>query len=110
MVCVVSHISVLQVLISYFRKAPIDKCTSIQVPMHTVFKFTPVTGGGWNESLHCLSPLDDMGDDYDLSTVSDEEKPMTPIWGDRRKKNDLKSVFEQGKNPFCCSLPLDNDK
>lgn len=104
MVCVVSHVSVLQVLISYFRKAPIQNCTSIQVPMHTVFKFTPVTGGGWNESLHRVSPLDDMVEnDLKLSTISDEEKTNTPIWGDRLSKGT--KVFQEGSNLFCCTLP-----
>lgn len=47
---VVSHESILQCLIAYFRNTPVEKCMSIEVPMHSVIKFTPVRGGGWKES------------------------------------------------------------
>ena len=56
MVVLVSHVSVIQVLMSYFRQTPIDKCSSNEVPMNTVIKFTPVSGGGWTESQHKLGP------------------------------------------------------
>eukprot|EP00555_Chaetoceros_dichaeta_P011498 CAMPEP_0198263220 /NCGR_PEP_ID=MMETSP1447-20131203/11606_1 /TAXON_ID=420782 /ORGANISM="Chaetoceros dichaeta, Strain CCMP1751" /LENGTH=535 /DNA_ID=CAMNT_0043951737 /DNA_START=231 /DNA_END=1835 /DNA_ORIENTATION=- len=75
MVCVVSHISVLQVLIAYFRRTPIEKCASIRVPMHTVIKFTPVTGGSWSESQHALDPELPA---ENLAAESDEEPG--PIW------------------------------
>merc|ERR1711862_304095 len=59
-VLVVSHVSVIQVLLSYFRNTPIEKCTSIEVPMNTVIKISPVNGGGWTESqiplLHKSKP------------------------------------------------------
>jgi broad specificity phosphatase PhoE len=55
---IVSHVSVLQVLISYFRSTPIQKCMDVEVPLHTVFKFTPLRGGGWLESQHVLLPTD----------------------------------------------------
>lgn len=51
---VVSHVSILQCLMAYFRNTPVEKCASIEVPMHTVIKFTPVRGGGWSESQHPL--------------------------------------------------------
>lgn len=54
MACLVSHVSVLQVLMAYFRRSPIKECTSIEVPMHTVIKYSPSTGGGWTESIHEL--------------------------------------------------------
>ncbi|EEC51418.1 predicted protein, partial [Phaeodactylum tricornutum CCAP 1055/1] len=38
---VVSHVSILQCLMSYFRNTPVELCTGIEVPMHTVVKFTP---------------------------------------------------------------------
>lgn len=53
---VVSHVSVLQVLMSYFRSTPVTECTGIEIPMHTVLKFTPLRGGGWMETHHNLSP------------------------------------------------------
>jgi len=52
----VSHISVLQALVAYFRQeSPGSKeCMGLEVPLHTVIKFTPSRGGGWVESRHCL--------------------------------------------------------
>ena len=51
---VVSHVSVLQMLIAYFRNSPVEKCMDIAIPLHTVIKFTPARGGGWSESIHPL--------------------------------------------------------
>ena len=56
---VVSHVSILQCLMAYFRNAPIEKCMSIEIPMHTVVKYEPVRGGGWKESFHRLFEEDD---------------------------------------------------
>ena len=53
---VVSHVSVLQVLVSYFRSTPVTECTGIDIPMHTVLKFVPLRGGGWLETHHELGP------------------------------------------------------
>lgn len=82
MACCVSHVSVLQVLMAYFRRTPIRECTGIEVPMNTVIKYTPVTGGGWTESLHqvCRPNSLDMTN-HDVSLV---QGPITrtPIWGD----------------------------
>jgi len=55
----VSHVSVLQVLLSYFRSSPIHNCMDVEVPMHTVFKFVPLRGGGWHESRHVLLDVQD---------------------------------------------------
>ena len=49
-VLVVSHVSILQVLVAYFRGTPVESCTSIALPLNTVLKFTPSKGGGWQES------------------------------------------------------------
>lgn len=51
-VLVVSHVSVLQVLVAYFRNTPVEESTSIALPLNTVLKFTPAKGGGWQESQH----------------------------------------------------------
>lgn len=75
---VVSHVSVLQVLISYFRSTPVGECTGIEVPMHTVLKFVPLRGGGWLESHHRLLP------DDDVEAASNSPQPYKPIWGDSR--------------------------
>lgn len=39
---VVSHVSILQCLMAYFRNTRVERCMSIEVPLHTVIKFTPV--------------------------------------------------------------------
>ena len=56
---IVSHVSVLQVLLSYFRSTPVSQSIQVEVPMHTVFKFVPLRGGGWLESRHVLLPDED---------------------------------------------------
>jgi hypothetical protein len=102
-VLVVSHVSILQTLMAYFRNTPVEKCTSIEVPLHTVIKYTPVRGGGWIESQHPLSPITNVmvptvtsesdmsalsvtcADDNTLPTTMDSTsspKIATPIWGD----------------------------
>lgn len=105
-VLVVSHVSVLQSLIAYFSPSPADQCMSIEVPIHTVIKFTPSRGGGWVESRHPLLPPQDL-DPTNLShhsstggnlvttfestselsalSCSDQGKPSTPIWGDHKR-------------------------
>lgn len=90
MVVLVSHVSVIQVLMSYFRQTPIDKCSSNEVPMNTVIKFTPVSGGGWTESQHRLGPevLDENASLTSINSCSGSEDASheqirpPPIWGD----------------------------
>ena len=64
---VVSHVSILQCLIAYFRNTPVEECMSIEIPMHTVVKFTPVRGGGWKETRIRLCDVEGLpsppGDD-----------------------------------------------
>jgi broad specificity phosphatase PhoE len=86
-VLIVSHVSVLQALIAYFRQSPADQCMNIEVPMHTVLKFTPSRGGGWVESRHELTPEDESQENMtnivsesELSALTFAETP--PIWGD----------------------------
>ncbi|KAL3791003.1 hypothetical protein HJC23_002992 [Cyclotella cryptica] len=55
-VLVVSHVSVIQALVSYFRNSKIEECTGIEIPLNTVLKFTPAKGGGWQETSHRLLP------------------------------------------------------
>lgn len=102
MVVVVSHVSVIQVLMSYFRRTPIDKCTANEVPMNTVIKFTPVSGGGWTESQHRLCPnLNDQLDSISEEAITNQEQSQSfPIWGDENasRKNSLNSAT----GFFCC--------
>ena len=94
MVVVVSHVSVIQVLMSYFRRTPIENCTSNEVPMNTVIKFTPVSGGGWTESQHKLCPSPNIGlyniEETD-SEQSSQDQIISPIWGDESltRKNSM---------------------
>jgi broad specificity phosphatase PhoE len=101
MVAVVSHVSVIQVLMSYFRRTPIDKCTSNEVPMNTVIKFTPVSGGGWTESQHrlCHSLTDDIHSESGSEDASHDERPP-PIWGDTSHSRN--NSMNTGKSFFCC--------
>jgi len=96
MVCVVSHISVLQVLMAYFSRTPIEKCSSIRVPMHTVIKYTPVTGGSWSESHHALGPEIKTADSLMYDSDTEENGP---IWGDHRIR---KSSTTAEQVDYCC--------
>mmetsp|Transcript_28988 Transcript_28988/g.49396 ORF Transcript_28988/g.49396 Transcript_28988/m.49396 type:complete len:709 (-) Transcript_28988:88-2214(-) len=84
-VLVVSHVSVLQVLVAYFRNTPVEDCTGIALPLNTVLKFTPAKGGGWQESQHRIltSPSTSECDlqSYDCLSVSPYSTPMirTPV-------------------------------
>mmetsp|Transcript_35026 Transcript_35026/g.75643 ORF Transcript_35026/g.75643 Transcript_35026/m.75643 type:complete len:517 (+) Transcript_35026:21-1571(+) len=51
---VVSHTSVLQALVAYFRNSLAETCMNIDLPLNTVFKFEPAKGGGWKETRHCI--------------------------------------------------------
>jgi len=73
---VVSHVSILQLLVSYFRSTPIQECMDIEIPMHTVLKFVPLRGGGWYETQHTLIQ-------EGMESLSNEET-RDPIWGDSR--------------------------
>jgi len=71
---------------------------SIEVPMHTVIKYTPVRGGGWKESQHPLCDLEGLvagsvhgnglphvesaSEISALSACDAAEIPASPIWGD----------------------------
>lgn len=92
---VVSHVSILQCLMAYFRNTPIERCMSIEVPMHTVIKFTPVRGGGWSESVHLLSesanpmrPIESISEISNLSVTDNDE----PIWGDHHFQSSSNSL------------------
>jgi hypothetical protein len=99
---VVSHVSILQCLMAYFRNTRVEKCMSIEVPLHTVIKFTPVRGGGWRESHHpfygevseeekksCggssggIPEVDSTGELSRMASDSEAKSCSSlPIWGD----------------------------
>lgn len=88
-VLVVSHVSVIQCLLAYFRNSPIHECTSIEVPLHTVIEMTPMKGAGWSERHINLMTNDarSVVSSPKISMSDDEpSSPKTPIWGDHVKK------------------------
>ena len=107
---VVSHVSILQILIAYFRGSPVQKCMGIEVPLHTVLKFTPARGGGWSETQHLLCPVDELETTSKIPEVPSisEMSAMTfeggdrtpasptPIWGDHMRKLSNISVSSSG--------------
>lgn len=94
-VLIVSHLSVLQMLIAYMRNSPVEKAMSIEVPMHTVLKFTPSRGGGWTETRHQLiedetaPPVPLASPESEGSSRSIEAPVSTPIWEDPVTKKRL---------------------
>jgi len=108
-VLVVSHVSVLQCLVAYFRGSAVRECQSIAIPMDTVVEMTPVMGGGWSEARFELSSGDGgQGALPTLSTVSSVGSLETgrsrvgsgdlegegagadhPIWGDAPRRQEL---------------------
>jgi len=53
-VLVVSHITVLQLLVAYFRGLPLEEAWKLSVPRHCVFEALPSLGGGFMCSEHHL--------------------------------------------------------
>lgn len=86
-VLVVSHVSVIQCLVSYFRNEPVEKSTGIEVPLETVIQMSPADGGGWIEERFQLLERKRTLSDH---VISEDE---LPIWGDglgqqlQQKKN-----------------------
>jgi len=54
-VLIVSHITVLQLLLAYFRGIPVEEAWHLPVPKNTVFEAVPSLGGGFVCSEHALS-------------------------------------------------------
>jgi len=92
-VLVVSHVSVIQVLLSYFRNTPVQKSSSIKVPMHTIIKLVPSIGGGWTEYQFPLLDEQSMSQSSPQSSIIDSspQEPMPPIWTDAH----LDKIFGQ---------------
>ncbi|KAL3905860.1 MAG: hypothetical protein SGILL_009507, partial [Bacillariaceae sp.] len=110
---VVSHVSVLQMLIAYFRRSPVAEAMQIEVPLHSVIKFSPVRGGGWKESIHHLAPVYEgpvsapstpnrplvefEGMERVSSGIMDPMSP-TPIWGDHMRKPSSASLSNERRS------------
>lgn len=107
---VVSHVSVLQMLIAYFRNSPVEEAMQIEVPLHTVIKFTPARGGGWQESCHELAPVYERSCSFScrnkevsIEGIEKIEKqnggkmsptPLSPIWGDHMRKPTKRMILK----------------
>eukprot|EP00536_Pseudo-nitzschia_multiseries_P012412 jgi/Psemu1/68288/estExt_Genemark1.C_4730024 len=117
---VVSHVSVLQMLIAYLRKSPVEEAMQIEVPMHTVLKFTPARGGGWQESCHELAPVFERANSFSrqqnivaIEGMEEVEKEKvgenvqvaaSPIWGDHMRQGSSSPVTE--KQTKSLEMPL----
>lgn len=73
-VLVVSHVSILQCLMAYFRNTPVKSCMTTEIPMHTVIKFEPARGGGWQESWHPLQAEPASPDNERMVVVPSESE------------------------------------
>jgi len=96
---VVSHVGTLQLLMAYFRNSPVEEAMTIEVPLHSVIKFTPARGGGWSETQIPLSPVYERANS-ELSArksariegMEELRSSKTPFWGDHMRKPSLHSV------------------
>ena len=95
---VVSHVSILQCLMAYFRNTSVEQCMSIDVPMHTIIEYTPVRGGGFSEERHTLdesiaatmtaATMQSVGSvaseisQMSMTHFGEEGKELPPIWTD----------------------------
>lgn len=105
---VVSHVSILQCLMAYFRNTRVEKCMSIEVPLHTVIKFTPVRGGGWSESHHPFyDVIFEEGEEATHATTSAGFLPSYDSTGElSRLGEDGTTITSAGS---CASLPIWGD-
>eukprot|EP00529_Nitzschia_sp_RCC80_P015583 CAMPEP_0113495790 /NCGR_PEP_ID=MMETSP0014_2-20120614/29788_1 /TAXON_ID=2857 /ORGANISM="Nitzschia sp." /LENGTH=696 /DNA_ID=CAMNT_0000389693 /DNA_START=111 /DNA_END=2204 /DNA_ORIENTATION=+ /assembly_acc=CAM_ASM_000159 len=108
---IISHVSVLQMLIAYFRRSPVQEAMQIEVPLHTVMKFTPARGGGWTETQHELAPVYERAYSGEVisssskvsiegmekvvgvvGTLNDYTTSPSPIWGDHIRRASTNSL------------------
>jgi broad specificity phosphatase PhoE len=95
---VVSHVSILQCLMAYFRNTRVEQCMSIEVPLHTVVKFTPVRGGGWSESHHPLYDVAEEGLEGPATVACTDSVGNLSQWAEDRSHSGS-----------CSSLPIWGD-
>ena len=99
------------------------ECMHIEVPLHTVLKFTPARGGGWTETQVPLSPvyqkpndgadglsiegMEELAVNQRSSSVNFEylpdlvppPSPTTPFWGDHSKRASSASLSSSSRMP-----------
>jgi broad specificity phosphatase PhoE len=106
-VLVVSHVSILQVLVAYFRGTPVESCTSIALPLNTVLKFTPSKGGGWQESQFRVVSLSPSN--CDLKSMDNGMYCHNPSDNDGMLYGTPKQVLcKEGTSPDVLISPLPN--
>lgn len=76
-VLIVSHITVLQLLLAYFRGIPVEEAWNVAVPKNTVFEVSPTTGGGFMCEAHPL-PAPTVGTDEEAAPAPEPEPAPTP--------------------------------
>jgi broad specificity phosphatase PhoE/predicted kinase len=78
-VLVVSHVSVLQVLLCYFRNIPVSEAPRIEVPLHTVIEMQPTVGGPWVETRTELVPPPQNGLPGPFSDATNELEKQSDL-------------------------------
>mmetsp|Transcript_42943 Transcript_42943/g.103923 ORF Transcript_42943/g.103923 Transcript_42943/m.103923 type:complete len:607 (+) Transcript_42943:70-1890(+) len=96
---VVSHVSTLQLLVAYFRNTPVEEAMTIEVPLHSVIKFTPARGGGWSETQVPLSPVFERANSevavqnsLTIEGMGELGGRKTPFWGDHMRSSSILSA------------------
>jgi len=69
-VLIVSHITVLQLLVAYFRGTPVEEAWKVAIPQNTVLEVTPTSGGSFVYEEHALNVRDEG--------KTDSKTPKTP--------------------------------
>lgn len=62
-VLLVSHLTVLQLLVAYFRDIPVEQAWRLPVPKGTVIEVTPLSGGGFKVDEHTIFPIEEPTND-----------------------------------------------
>jgi len=81
-VLIVSHITVLQLLIAYFRGSPVEEAWNLSVPKNTVIEISPTSGGGFIYEEHPLNPRTYSGDEDEERPPSSASASCSPRGGD----------------------------
>jgi broad specificity phosphatase PhoE len=72
-VLIISHITVLQLLVAYFRGVPVQEAWQLSVPRGSVMEVLPTSGGSFLCEEHLLSGAEsNMPDDSANSLVQDD--------------------------------------
>mmetsp|Transcript_134676 Transcript_134676/g.430193 ORF Transcript_134676/g.430193 Transcript_134676/m.430193 type:complete len:576 (+) Transcript_134676:68-1795(+) len=73
-VLIVSHITVLQLLVAYFRGTPVEEAWKTSIPRDTVMEVSPTSGGGFVCEEHPLVPVPLRSHDYGMDMEPESPK------------------------------------